>query len=42
MNSNIKKSFFTLRSPIEVLDELRFGFVIVDPQKAGQGYDKEM
>lgn len=34
--------FFTLRSPREVLDELRFGFVIVDPKKAGQGYGKEM
>ncbi len=34
--------FFTLRNPGEVLDELRFGFVIVDPEKRGKGYGKEM
>lgn len=34
--------FFTLRNPNETVDELRFGFVIVDPQKRGRGYGKEM
>lgn len=34
--------FFTLRNPRETMDELRFGFVIVDPEKCGTGYGKEM
>lgn len=34
--------FFTLRNPGERLDELRFGFVIVDPRKRGKGYGKAM
>ncbi|MCI8494808.1 MAG: GNAT family N-acetyltransferase [Lachnospiraceae bacterium] len=34
--------FFTLRTPNESLDELRFGFVIVNPQKRGKGYGKAM
>lgn len=34
--------FFTLRNPNESLDELRFGFVIIDPEKRGKGYGKEM
>lgn len=34
--------FFTLRNPDESLDELRFGFVIVDPHKRGKGYGKAM
>lgn len=34
--------FFTLRAPNETMDELRFGFVIVDPEKRGKGYGKEM
>lgn len=34
--------FFTLRNPNESLDELRFGFVIVDPEKRGKGYGKAM
>lgn len=34
--------FFTLRTPKETMDELRFGFVIVDPEKRGKGYGKEM
>ena len=34
--------FFTLRNPNELLDELRFGFVIVNPDKRGKGYGKEM
>ncbi len=34
--------FFTLRMPGQTTDELRFGFVIVDPEKRGRGYGKEM
>ena len=34
--------FFTLRNPAESLDELRFGFVIVNPRKRGSGYGKAM
>lgn len=34
--------FFTLRNPKETLDEVRFGFVIVDPAKRGRGYGKAM
>ena len=34
--------FFTLRNPNELLDELRFGFVIIDSDKRGKGYGKEM
>lgn len=32
--------FFTMRNPGESLDELRFGFVIVDSEKRGKGYGK--
>ncbi len=34
--------FFTLRNPNESLDELRFGFVIVNPLSRGKGYGKAM
>lgn len=34
--------FFTLRTPRESRDELRFGFVIVRPDKRGRGYGKAM
>lgn len=34
--------FFTLRRPNEERNELRFGFVIVDPDKRGQGLGKQM
>ena len=34
--------FFTLRTPTGSPDELRFGFVIVDPQKRGNGCGKAM
>ncbi len=34
--------FFTLRNPDETLNELRFGFVIIDPHKRGKGYGKDM
>ena len=34
--------FFTMRRPRESFEELRFGFVIVDPEKCGRGYGKNM
>lgn len=34
--------FFTMRRPSESFDELRFGFVVVDPAKRGKGYGKTM
>ena len=34
--------FFTLRNPGGVMDELRMGFVIVDPLQRGTGKGKEM
>ena len=34
--------FFTLRNPGDSLDELRFGFVIVNPDIRGKGYGKAM
>ncbi|MCR4695354.1 MAG: GNAT family N-acetyltransferase [Pseudobutyrivibrio sp.] len=34
--------FFTLRNPGESVDELRFGFVIINPQCRGSGKGKEM
>ena len=34
--------FFTLRNPKETLDEVRFGFVLVDPGKRGRGIGSEM
>lgn len=34
--------FFTLRHPGETDDELRFGFVIVNPDLRGKGYGKKM
>lgn len=34
--------FFTMRRPNEFYEELRFGFVIVDSKKRGQGYGKNM
>lgn len=34
--------FFTMRRDSKNFDELRFGFVVVDPSKRGKGYGKEM
>ena len=34
--------FFPIRNPKNTLDELRFGFVIVDPHKRGKGVGKAM
>lgn len=34
--------FFTMRKPTESFDELRFGFVVVDSEKRGKGYGKNM
>ena len=36
------QGFFTMRNPSESLEELRFGFVIVNPDKRGKGYGKAM
>lgn len=36
------QGFFTMRNPGESLEELRLGFVIVDPDKRGKGYGKAM
>jgi len=36
------QGFFTMRNPGESLDELRVGFVIVNPDKRGKGYGKAM
>lgn len=34
--------FFTLRHPGESYDELRFGYVIVNPEMRGKGFGKKM
>ena len=34
--------FFTLRNPDEAANELRFGFVTIQPDKRGKGYGKAM
>lgn len=34
--------FFTMRRSSENFDELRFGFIVVDPEKRGNGYGKGM
>lgn len=34
--------FFTMRRPTENFDELRFGFIVVDPENRGNGYGKGM
>lgn len=34
--------FFTFRNPSEATDELRLGFVIINPSKRGTGYGKAM
>ena len=34
--------FLTMRRPADSFDELRFGFVIVDASRRGQGYGKRM
>ena len=34
--------FFTMRRPTGSYDELRFGFVVVDPDRRGKGYGKAM
>lgn len=34
--------FFTFRNPNKLFDELRLGFVILNPNKRGKGYGKEM
>lgn len=36
------QGFFTMRNPGELLDELRFGFIIVNSDVRGKGYGKAM
>ena len=42
IDDNELVGFFTMRRPTESFDILRFGFVVVDPQKRGKGYGKAM
>ena len=42
IDDNDVVGFFTMRRPNEFFNELRFGFVIVDSKKRGQGYGKNM
>ncbi|MBD5524206.1 MAG: GNAT family N-acetyltransferase [Lachnospiraceae bacterium] len=42
IDENEVVGFFTMRNPGDSLDELRFGFVIVDSEKRGKGYGKGM
>ena len=42
IDDNEIAGFFTMRRPRESFEELRFGFVIVNPEKRGQGYGKNM
>ena len=42
VDENEPVGFFTLRNPGDTLDELRFGFVIVSPEKRGQSVGKRM
>ena len=42
IDDNDVVGFFTMRRPTASFDELRFGFVIVDANKRGKGYGKQM
>lgn len=42
IDDNDVVGFFTMRKPTASFDELRFGFVIVDSNKRGKGYGKQM
>lgn len=42
IDDNEIAGFFTMRRQRESFEELRFGFVIVNPEKRGQGYGKNM
>lgn len=42
IDDNEIAGFFTMRRQRKSFEELRFGFVIVDPGKRGQGYGKNM
>ena len=41
IDDNEIAGFFTMRKPSESFEELRFGFVIVNPEKRGQGYGEK-
>lgn len=42
LDGNDVIGFLTMRNPNDTLDELRFGFVIVSPDKRGHGFGKAM
>lgn len=42
IDDNDVVGFFTMRRPTESFDELRFGFIVVDANKRGKGYGKNM
>ena len=42
IDDNEMVGFFILRRPSDSFEKLRFGFVIVNPEKRGQGYGKRM
>ena len=42
LDEKIPTGFFCMRNPKETLDELRVGFVIVDPTKRGRGIGQAM
>ena len=42
LDENEPVGFFTLRNPGESLEEVRFGYVVVDPEKRGRGFGRQM
>ena len=42
IDDNEVVGFFTMRRPKDSFEELRFGFVIVDSEKRGRGYGRNM
>lgn len=42
IDDNETAGFFTMRRPAEAFDVLRFGFVVVAPEKRGNGFGKRM
>ena len=42
VNDDELVGFFTMRRPTESFDLLRFGFIIVDPEKRGKKYGRSM
>jgi RimJ/RimL family protein N-acetyltransferase len=42
LDETVPCGFFTMRNPTGTPDEVRFGFVIVDPDRRGRGYGSGM